>query len=275
MKIFEDHENDKFRVIDREGNPWFVLSEVCGKLEIGNASDAAKRLDDDEKGVVSIDTPGGRQNATIINESGLYSLILTSRKPNAKAFKRWVTGEVLPSIRKTGSYQGRTPAFIARYNENWDRVDAEHFSVINELVVHLWGRLEHAGRIMADRAPDGKTENRPDVSVGRCFSDWLKAHHPGVADTFTYYLHSTPQWEGPARQYPFSMLPLFRTYLDSEWIPKRASAYLKTRDPASLPYLQKLLPTSTASRAIPGTRPIRRFQAPPANQSSSARLRAN
>lgn len=263
MKIFEDHENDKFRVIDRNGEPWFVLSEVCGKLDIGNPSAAAARLDDDEKGVISVDTLGGRQNATIINESGLYNLIVTSRKPGAKAFRKWVTAEVLPSIRKTGSYHGRTPAFIARYNENWDRVDAEHFSVINELVVHLWGRLEHAGRIMADRAPDGK-ENRPDVSVGRCFSDWLKANHPHVADTYTYYLHSTPQWEGPVRQYPYSMLPLFRSYLDTEWIPKRAPTYLKTRDPASLPYLQKLLPVSTKSKAIPGSRPIRRFPAPPA-----------
>ncbi len=265
MKIYEDHERDQFRVIDREGEPWFVLADVCRKLEIGNPSDAAKRLDEDEKDALDITDPIGRlQRSTVINESGLYSLILTSRKEGAKAFKKWVTAEVLPSIRKTGSYQGRTPAFISRYNQNWDRVDAEHFSVINELVVHLWGRLEHAGRIMADRTPDGKTENRPDVSVGRCFSDWLKANHPTVADTYTYYLHSTPQWEGPARQYPYSMLPLFRSYLDTEWIPKRAAGYLKTRDPASLPYLQALLPTSTKSKAIPGTRPIRRFSALPA-----------
>jgi prophage antirepressor-like protein len=77
---------------------------VCRALDIANARDAAKRLDDDEKGVVNTDTLGGKQSMVIINESGLYSLILTSRKPAAKRFKKWVTAEVLPSIRKTGGY---------------------------------------------------------------------------------------------------------------------------------------------------------------------------
>jgi prophage antirepressor-like protein len=71
----------------------------------------------------------------VINESGLYNLILSSRKPEAKRFKKWVTSEVLPSIRKTGSYNGRVPAFIRRYNENWDRVEAGYFLVISELVI--------------------------------------------------------------------------------------------------------------------------------------------
>ena len=131
---------------------------------------------------------------------------------------------------------------------SWDRIDSGHFSVLNELVVHLWGRLEHAGRTMADRAPDG-TENRPDVSVGKCFSDWLKKHHPNISTAFSYYIHKTPEWEGEARQYPFSALPLFREYLDTVWIPERAPDYLKTRDPAALPYLQKLLPSPNKPRA--------------------------
>src|SRR5580704_28344 len=232
MQVFEDSEHEEFRVFNRDGEPWFVLADVCRSLGIKNTSDAAARLDDDEKGVAQIDTRGGSQKLRIINESGLYSLILRSEKPEAKRFKKWVTSEVLPSIRKTGGYQGKIPAFIRRYNENWDRVDAGHFSVLNELVVHLWGRLEHAGRIMADKAPDGK-ENRPDVSVGRCFSDWLQANHPTVSTSFSYYQHLTPEWEGPVRQYPYSLLPLFREYLDSEWIPERAEGYLKTRDPGS------------------------------------------
>lgn len=249
MQVFEDPDHDQFRVIDRDGEPWFILSEVCRKLEIVNPRDAASRLDDDEKDAVGIaDAIGREQKSTIINESGLYSLILSSRKEAAKKFKKWVTGEVLPAIRKTGGYRGKVPAFIRRYNENWDRVDAGHFSVLNELVVHLWGRLEHAGRIMADKALDG-TENRPDVSVGRCFSDWLKVNHPNVSASFSYYIHTTPEWEGEVRQYPFALLPLFREYLDSVWIPNRAEAYLKTRDPASLPYLQKLLLPSSRPRA--------------------------
>lgn len=81
-----------------------MATDVCEALTVSNVSDAVGRLDDDERGVGTVDTPGGAQEQTIINESGLYSLILTSRKPAAKAFKKWVTSEVLPSIRKTGSY---------------------------------------------------------------------------------------------------------------------------------------------------------------------------
>ena len=91
-------------VTDEQGNPWFVAADVCAVLEIRNNRDAISRLDDDEKDVVSTDTLGGKQEVTIVNESGLYSLIMKSRKPEAKAFKKWVTAEVLPSIRKTGSY---------------------------------------------------------------------------------------------------------------------------------------------------------------------------
>lgn len=92
------------RVVQISGHPWFVARDVCSALCIGNNRMALERLDDDEKGVSSIDTLGGPQELTIINESGLYSLILGSRKPEAKKFKKWVTAEVLPSIRQTGSY---------------------------------------------------------------------------------------------------------------------------------------------------------------------------
>ncbi|MCG0996815.1 Bro-N domain-containing protein [Acetobacter persici] len=98
---FEEH---AVRVLTREGEPWFVLADVCDVLEIGNPTMAARRLDNDEKGVNTIETLGGQQDASIINESGLYTLILTSRKAEAKRFRKWVTAEVLPSIRKTGSY---------------------------------------------------------------------------------------------------------------------------------------------------------------------------
>jgi len=248
LQVFETEDNFDFRIIDRDGEPWFVLADVCRALEIANPRDAASRLDDDEKDAVGIaDTIGRQQSQTIINESGLYSLILSSRKEGAKKFKKWVTSEVLPSIRKTGAYGGRVPAFIRRYNENWDRIDSGYFSVINELVVRLWGRLEQAGHTMADKAPDG-TQLRPDTSVGRRFSDWLKKHHPTVSHEFSYYIHKTPEWEGEARQYPNSMLPLFIEFVDTVWIPECAEDYFKTRDAAALPHLAKLLPGPNKAR---------------------------
>lgn len=87
-----------------EGEPWLVAPDVCAALAISNPRSSIALLDDDEKGVHSVDTPGGPQQMAIVNEPGLYSLILRSRKPQAKAFKRWVTHEVLPEIRKTGHY---------------------------------------------------------------------------------------------------------------------------------------------------------------------------
>lgn len=103
LSVF-NFDSQSLRTITRNGEPWFVAADVCEVLTIANNRDAVARLDYDEKGVASIDTPGGQQEVTIINESGLYSLILTSRKPEAKRFKKWVTSEVLPTIRKTGSY---------------------------------------------------------------------------------------------------------------------------------------------------------------------------
>lgn len=92
-----------------EGEPWFVAADVCRALGLGNSSMAVSKLDDDEKMTLSLtdshsNQRGGAQMATIINEPGLYALVLSSRKPEAKAFKRWITHEVIPSIRKTGGY---------------------------------------------------------------------------------------------------------------------------------------------------------------------------
>jgi prophage antirepressor-like protein len=253
LQIFEYENRREFRIIDRNGEPWFVLGEVCRELEISNASDAARRLDDDEKGVVNIDTLGGPQKTLIINESGLYSLILTSRKEAAKKFKKWVTAEVLPSIRRTGNYHGKVPAFIRRFNDNWDRVSPGHFSVISELVIRLYGRLEMVGHIMADKAKNGK-ELRPDVSVGRVFADWLRKRHPDLADDFTEYMHKTAAGDFPARQYPMNMLPLYIEFVDNVWLPGYAEPYFKTRDPAALQHLPKLLPMShKAKPALPRT----------------------
>lgn len=104
MQIFEKAEFGKVRVVEREGDPWFVAKDVCECLELTDVSKTISLLDDDEKGTNSIRTPGGEQQMLVVSEPGLYSLILRSRKPEAKAFKRWVTHDVIPSIRKRGLY---------------------------------------------------------------------------------------------------------------------------------------------------------------------------
>ena len=90
------------RTIDKDGEIWLVAKDVCDIL--GMTVEATRRLDDDEKGLTKIQTPGGMQDLTIINESGLYKLTFRSNKPEAKKFTKWVTSEVLPAIRKTGAY---------------------------------------------------------------------------------------------------------------------------------------------------------------------------
>ena len=106
IKIFENTEFGSVRTIAIDGEPYFVGKDVAVILGYSNPRDAlAKHVDDEDKGVAKCDTLGGIQDLTVINESGLYSLILSSKMPNAKKFKHWVTSEVLPSIRKTGSYR--------------------------------------------------------------------------------------------------------------------------------------------------------------------------
>ena len=108
LMAFENAAFGKIRTLTIDGEPWFVAADVCRALEIGNPSMTVERLDDDEKGISTIDTLGGKQRMTIINEPGLYSLVLSSRKPEAKAFKRWITHEVIPAIRKYGGYMAKS-----------------------------------------------------------------------------------------------------------------------------------------------------------------------
>lgn len=93
------------RAMDRDGAAWFVAQDACALLGIGNTSDALTKLDEDEKGIVSSDTLGGKQQLLIVSESGLYALIFRSRKAEARRFRKWVTQEVLPAIRNTGRYE--------------------------------------------------------------------------------------------------------------------------------------------------------------------------
>lgn len=105
LKIFENAEFGEIRAAEINGEPWFIAVDVCRALEVKNSRDAIARLDEDEKNtVVLTDGTPGNPIMTIINEAGLYALVLSSRKPEAKAFKRWVTHEVLPTIRQHGAY---------------------------------------------------------------------------------------------------------------------------------------------------------------------------
>ena len=107
IQIFNHADFGQIRTVNIDGEPWFVGKDVAQVLGYKNPQEAVRtHIDADDKGVSEILTPGGRQNLPIINESGLYSLILSSKLPSAKKFKHWVTSEVLPSIRRTGMFVG-------------------------------------------------------------------------------------------------------------------------------------------------------------------------
>ena len=108
-QVFNFNDNP-VTVLMIDGNPWWVAKDVCNVLGICNTGDAVSRLDDDERNTIGITDGIGNPLKNIINESGLWSLVLTSRKPEAKAFKKWLTSEVIPSLRKTGSYSIAPPA---------------------------------------------------------------------------------------------------------------------------------------------------------------------
>lgn len=99
-----DFDNTPIRAMMVGQTPWFAANDLCAVLDIRNSRDAISKLDEDEKGVHVFDTPGGSQTLNMVNESGMFSLVFKSRKPEAKRFRRWVTGEVLPALRRDGHY---------------------------------------------------------------------------------------------------------------------------------------------------------------------------
>lgn len=116
ISTFNNPAFDSVRAVSVNDEPYFVGKDVAEILGYERPTDAVrKRVDPDDRGVAKMETPSGAQEMTIINESGLYSLIFSSKLPKAKEFKRWVTAEVLPAIRKTGGYVNDTAQFVESY----------------------------------------------------------------------------------------------------------------------------------------------------------------
>lgn len=118
LKTFQNPKFGTIRTTTINGEPWFVAADVCEALEIQNPTDAIKKLDEDEKARLNLGLRGGDTN--VVNEPGLYALVLGSRKPEAKAFKRWITHDVIPTIRKHGAYM--TPEKVEEILLNPDTI---------------------------------------------------------------------------------------------------------------------------------------------------------
>lgn len=235
------------RVIVKDGEPYFCLADVCANLGL-YTNKVIQRLDGE---VLSkypiIDNLGRKQLANFVNEDGLYDTILESRKPSARAFRKWITKDVLPSIRRTGGYGNQEiPDFIKRVIMNAGQVPPTHFSVINELFATVYGAFEQAGHRLSDKAVNG-VRLRPDVSVGRCFSSWLHKNGYDPTDERIKYIHKFPEgYEVEVFAYPNKLLGVFRDYVYQEWLPNQAPKYLKGKDEKALDFLPKLLGNTAA-----------------------------
>ena len=136
---FDDHE--LCVTLRDDGEPLFRANQVCAALGVSNSRDALARLDDDERGVVIVDTPGGKQEVLAVTEAGLYSLTLSSRKPQAKRFRRWAVHEVFPAIRKTGKFEAKPAALKKKDKFVHVRADDELKALI-ALVCRVRGHTE-------------------------------------------------------------------------------------------------------------------------------------
>ena len=177
------------RVAMTVGEPWFVAKDVCDILEHSDTSKAVERLDDDERGTNIVRTPGGPQTMLTVNESGLYALIFTSRKPEAKRFRKWVTSTVLPEIRKAGSYQGADGYIgLQGYEVDYERwlleralLDAQVIAIEMERIgVHFQQMITDDPELGAARASQNLDEYHRAIrdNVHRSI-DFLQRARPG------------------------------------------------------------------------------------------------
>lgn len=230
------------RIILINEEPWFVAKDLCLILDIKNVSDALSRLDADEKGIGSIYTPGGNQDMAIVSESGMYTLVLGSRKSEAKAFRKWVTAEVLPQIRKTGSYGQKTTHNLEWFDRlklyrRHTKIPTGWFSIFEEMCSHLMADFEDAGYSL----PMGSV---PDISVGKHFCQYMReqGHNTNDPALVRKYKHHYPDGRVvDANIYCIDLLPLHRVWFEKTYVQVHLGKYLKSKDKAALPSLCKML----------------------------------
>lgn len=232
------------RIVMKGEIPWFVAKDVTDLLDISNTSDALSRLDDDEKSSGEIMTNGGSQIVSIINESGVYALVFSSRKENARLFRKWVTNDVLPKIRRTGNFSlsgGMSRDWIERLQRIGGFDHQTHFSVFEE-VDYLIGRVFTAAGIKFPDTGDLAQIPRPDISVGKLWSTKIKkrSDYNEILKETIKYKHWTPALTIDARAYPIKIIGDFRAFVLNDWLTGRMPDYFSNRISTLVPYMPQL-----------------------------------
>ncbi len=200
IKIFESEEFGKVRTVVKNGDPWLVGKDVAKILEYKDTAKAIRtHVDDEDKGVSVLDTPGGQQKIMVINESGLYSLVLSSKMPKAKEFRRWVTSNVLPTIRKTGGYVANEDMFIENYlpflekpYQGLFRLQMAAINQLNERIRHDQPLVEFANQVsntenLIDMNAMAKLAAEANLPIGRNrLFKWLRKKEILMPDNLPY-----------------------------------------------------------------------------------------
>lgn len=183
QKVFT-YSGNQVRTIIKDDEVWFVAKDVCDILNHSNHKMAVSRLDEDEVNkVYLIDSLGRQQQTTVVNEAGLYSLILTSNKPEARQFKRWITHEVIPTIRKTGGYVANDDLFVETYLKHADeqtkllfRATLETVRKQNEQIAIMQPKADYFDALVDRRLLTNFRDTAKELKVKpKAFVDWLLA----------------------------------------------------------------------------------------------------
>ena len=165
IKIFENEKFGRIRTITKDGEPWFVIADVCRALEIRNSRMVAGRLDRDELMSVKLTSGGQRREMTVINESGLYAVIIRSDKPQAQSFRKWLTSEVIPTIRRTGGYVSNEEMFIENYLPFLDEPYRDLFRLQMTAIEKLNERIRHDKPLVEFANQVSNTDNLIDMNA--------------------------------------------------------------------------------------------------------------
>lgn len=199
IKIFESEEFGQIRTVIKNGEPWFVLADVCKALEISNSRMVAGRLDSDE--LMSVKLTSGEQcrEMTAVSESGLYDVILRSDKPQAKPFRKWITTKILPTIRRTGGYVANEDMFIENYlpfleepYRNLFRLQMTAINKLNERIRHDEPLVEFANQVsntdnLIDMNAMAKLAVEENIPIGRNrLFRWLRENEILMSDNLPY-----------------------------------------------------------------------------------------
>ena len=199
IKIFENEEFGKVRTVIIDGEPWFVLADICKILEISNSRMVAGRLESDELMSVRLTSGGQHREMTAVSESGLYAVVLRSDKPQAKPFRKWVTSEILPTIRKTGGYVADEDMFIENYlpfleepYKGLFRLQMMAINQLNERIKHDQPLVDFANQVagtenVIDMNAMAKLAVEKNIPIGRNrLFRWLRENGILMSDNLPY-----------------------------------------------------------------------------------------